>query len=126
MKLSFTARAVWSLLIATGTAAAASDHARVFLLDHQTAASPSDTRHETVDPITARLILAERLSLSQFYDVPDDNEDRLLSLNRFGGASKQQMLMNGQQERDTRVLIVVDGVENTEGKVSEKSGRASR
>jgi hypothetical protein len=123
MKFSSTLATVGSALLAAVNAAAASSNAHVFLLDSPSQnAAPPAKHHATIDPATARLIFAERLSLSDFYDVPSNaNDDILQTLNAFSGAPSQFLLGGNKRDHHSRILIVVDGVANAIGNASTRS-----
>jgi len=107
MRLAASLAALWSLTVSLQTAAASS-HGHVFLLD--STASLSASHHETIDPPSARLIFAERLGLSQFYEIENGDEEAIRWINAFGG-SKQRLLGSDSTATPTRVFILVDGVE---------------
>src|SRR5579864_70899 len=67
MRFSAAFAALWSL------AAGSTYRGHVFLIDPDT--SLSAARHDTIDPTTARLIFAQRLGLSPFYDIGHVDED---------------------------------------------------
>ena len=82
----------------------------------------------SISPNTARLLLAQRLGLSQFHSLEGADESTLDVLNTYGG--KQQQLFNDEQHArsNDRLLLVVDGVTKPEGLYSKlrelsRSGR---
>lgn len=109
MMLSVGLTALWSLATGAVHAAAASAHGHVFLIDTDT--SPSTTHHETIDPPTARLIFAERLGLSRFYDIEDVDEDVIRRINTFGGSHEQPLRRDASSSTPYRVFILVDGLD---------------
>ena len=98
-----TFTALWSL------AAGSTHHGHVFLIDADT--SLSTASHETIDPPTARLIFAQRLGLSPFYDIEDVDEDAIQRINAFGGVHEQLLGRNAGSSTPSRIFILVDDVE---------------
>ena len=102
MRLSVTFATFWSLV------ASSKHHGHVFLIDPDT--SLSTPHHETIDPPTARLIFAQRLGLSPFYDIEHVDEDAIRRINVFGG-DHEQLLGGAGSSTPSRVFILVDGLE---------------
>jgi len=107
MRLATSLAVLWSLTRSLHTVAASS-HGHVFLLD---SASLSASHHETIDPSSARLIFAERLGLSQFYEIEDGDEEVIRRINAFGGSNRRLLGSDSSTTTPTRVFILVDGVE---------------
>lgn len=103
MRPSATLTALWSL------AAGSTHHGHVFLIDTDT--SLSAARHETIDPPTARLIFAQRLGLSPFYDIGDVCEDAIRRINAFGGSHDQLLGRDTGSSTPSCVFILVDDIE---------------
>src|SRR6266480_6542825 len=103
MRPSATLTALWSL------AAGSTHRGHVFLIDADT--SLSTARLDTIDPPTARLIFAQRLGLSPFYDIGHVDEDAIRRINAFGGCHEQLLGRDAGSSTPSRVFIVVDGVE---------------
>jgi len=108
MRLATNLAVLWSLTRLLHTASASS-HGHVFLLD--STASLSASHHETIDPLSARLIFAERLGLSQFYEIEDGDEEVIRRINAFGGSKQRLLGSDSSTTTPTRVFILVDGVE---------------
>lgn len=68
-----------------------------------------------VSPTAARLLLAQRLGLSQYHTIDRADENTIELINRFGGT--QDLVFNDSNERisDQKVLIFVENVERPEG-----------
>ena len=115
MRPSFDLRALGCAFLTARASIAAASNAHVVLLNPANPPISSSQHHKTVSPPVARLLFAERLSLSQYYDVLDTDEEVLQILNTHGSAHAQLPLVNNRQLDGPRVLIVVDGVENAIG-----------
>lgn len=111
MRLSSRLTALWSAVSSVQAATAATRHGHVFLLDRETTISTS--HHETIDPPSARLIFAERLGLSDFYEIEDGDEEVIRRINTFGGNQRRLLGRDAQTPYPHHVFILVDGVENT-------------
>lgn len=89
---------------------------RVFLWDSaRTVAHGLDV--PSVDPETARLILAQRLGLEQFHSIPEDDGQALDLLNRFGVAGSL-FETTRSASRHPRALIVIEGLEEPERRLT--------
>lgn len=91
---------------------------------HRPAASSSDL----VSPETARLILAQRLGLSQYHSLKGVDEQTMWQLNDFGG-SPQRLLSNDYGDLGLgKLLVIIEGVQNPTRKHSApaKKYRAQR
>lgn len=71
---------------------------------------PSD---RTVSPSTARLVLAQRLGVSEYHSVDDADVQSIEILNSFGN-DRQESILDGtkQDEERRKVLFFVEGVED--------------
>lgn len=77
---------------------------------HTSTSSGSDV----VSPETARLILAQRLGLSQYHSLREADEATLHSLNAYGG-TRQRLFEDGPGGSGLgRVLVMVEAVERPE------------
>jgi hypothetical protein len=105
---------VLSWLLAAGPAIASASAAagQVFLFDVE--AAPQQTA-ETIDPATARLILAQRLDLSQFHSIADADDEAIRLVNDFGGQTQQLFGSGSHVESRSRVMIVVEGIQDPLG-----------
>ncbi|KAL9047848.1 MAG: hypothetical protein Q9162_007932, partial [Coniocarpon cinnabarinum] len=90
--------ALLSLLLALPASAR---HACVSFADANTEAS---SNHPSVSPSVARLLLAQRLGLSQYHSFGDVDEDAIDLLNAHSRG--QQQLDDGRQ----RVVVFLEGV----------------
>lgn len=72
----------------------------------------------SISPNTARLLLAQRLGLSQYHSLGQANEDDLGILNTYGGI-QQQLFGNDDLLRSAnKLIIIVEGLSNPEGVLS--------
>lgn len=94
------------------TAAAARD-AHVYLFDN--APRTSSQASSTVDPETARLILAQRLGLSRFHSIKNPTDETLKQLNAFGGKSQKLFGAEDPAKSKAHVLVWIEGVEDAKG-----------
>ena len=94
-------------------AASAVQEGRVYVLDPTPRAS-SPQASTTVDPATARLILAQRLGLTRFHSIEKTrSQESLNQINAFGG--RQQKLFGGEDEgAQAHALIWIEGVEDAD------------
>lgn len=97
------------LLCAASTAANA---AKVVVLD--TTSSPhASSIEETVEPDTARLILAQRIGLAEYHSVSNADEDAIRQINAFTSRSGQQAMFGADrfEEPIYRLLVTVFGAD---------------
>lgn len=92
---------------------ATSPEATVYFLDKDT--EPSDARPPSVSPSTARLLLAQRLELSQYHSLEGADDSTVQYLNALGGTQKQIFLSGDQEETTQKLLVIVEGWENPKG-----------
>jgi hypothetical protein len=110
---------VLTALLATTVASLAHAHhaeAPVYILDRSKSLSNDDGPSPTVNPRTARLLLAHRLGLSPYHPLESADDDTLNLLNAYGGI---QTPLFGQFDRSlptTRLLFLIEGVDNPDGK----------
>lgn len=95
------------LLVLTGLARAASDPAKVYIF-------PASKQHiatkgPILSPEQARLVLAQRLDVSQYHTVDDATDEVLTYVNDFGGA-QHQLFATDNDERPSQLVIVLEGV----------------
>jgi hypothetical protein len=101
-----------SLLCAAWTAQSSS-------LGHVLYFDPESKPHESSDsiqPSTARLILAERLGLSSFYSLANSDSDAIRQIDSYGRSQKHLFEHAQVSDSQSRVLLLVEGVENPKGK----------
>lgn len=108
MKLSW-GFAVSSLVYA----ASAAQDGRIYILDPTPRASSLQAA-TTVDPATARLILAQRLGLARFHSIDKTCSDESLGqINAFGGV--QQTLFGGEDvATQAHALVWIEGVDDAD------------
>ncbi|CCD44045.1 hypothetical protein ACHAO1_008914 [Botrytis cinerea] len=96
------------------TACAASDSALAYILDgHQ---KPNNlVSPPALSPNEARLVLAQRLGVSQFHDVGSVGSEAIKYINKFGGQLKS-LFNDARKDRAAELVIIVEGVsEETAG-----------
>lgn len=103
----------WLLCAVPSSVFAASVRARVYVDDYEKTSQASMS--ETVDPGTARLILAQRLDLGQFHDAEVANDEDIRQINLF--STRQQAIFGHERPVKSRskVLIVVEGIQDDSG-----------
>lgn len=90
--------------------------APVYIFNDKSTASASQDL-PSLSPETARLVLADRLGLSQYHSLLGANELTIKYLNQLG-ALRSQHLLNDEPERSRRsgrLLLVIEGVETPQG-----------
>lgn len=76
-------------------------------------ATSSASRRDIVPPSTARLILAQRLDLTDFHSLEGTDENAFASLNAYG--VNQRRLFGDEESRPSRAVVLVEDVEDLEG-----------
>lgn len=92
---------------------AASPEASVYFFDKNT--EPSEAQPPSLSPSTARLLLAQRLELSQYHSLKDADSSTIRQLNALGGTPKQIFPNEEQGETPMKLLIIVEGWEDPKG-----------
>ena len=69
----------------------------------------------SISPITARLLLAQRLGLSQYHSLEDADDVTIELLNAFGDAQEQIFHDHDQGRRPDKLLTFIENVEHPEG-----------
>lgn len=76
--------------------------------------SPSSTKETpSISSITARLLLAQRLGLSQYHSLNGADEAEIKLLNGFEG-SREQMFLD-EETSSGKVLAFIENVEHPDG-----------
>lgn len=65
----------------------------------------------SISPYTARLLLAQRLGLSQYHSLEDADESTLDILNTYGGEQQKIFAHDGMSQGAEKLLFVVEGVD---------------
>ncbi|KAL8918012.1 MAG: hypothetical protein Q9208_007610 [Pyrenodesmia sp. 3 TL-2023] len=96
------------LLLATGLTVArtAATDANIYITG-----PPSGISREALSPATTRLLLAQRLGLSQYFGLEDSDDETLRILNSFGGKQKTLLSNDEPWMGPQKSLIIVEGVE---------------
>lgn len=76
---------------------------------------PSRESPPSISPITARLVLAQRLGLSQYHSLDDVDESTLEALNAFGGEQRRLFKDDEQPTLEEKFLFIIEGVTRPEG-----------
>jgi hypothetical protein len=112
-------RALTTILTASAIGIAwAEPEASVYFFDKvHIARAPSDSIPST-SPQAARLLLAQRLGLSQYHSLKDADEYTLQALNQFRDTQHPLFSSKNNDERIGKLLVVVEGVEAPGGALS--------
>ncbi len=100
--------------------------AQALLYTSERVSPPSKRGPPSISPLTARLLLAQRLGLSQYHSLEGADEGTLGILNTFGG-EQQRIFDDGDQawedenSSDEKFLLMVEGVSEPEGRHNSKS-----
>ena len=70
----------------------------------------------SLSPKTLRLLLAQRLGLSQYHSLQDADESTIDTLNAFGGRRQQIFIDDERAQGAEKLLLIVEGVANPEGR----------
>ena len=110
-------RAVNAVLLASfSTCVFVAGHtASVYLLDQDLQPSARGSSVPTVEPSTARLLLAQRLGISQYHSLENPDDLTLQLLNRFRGTQSSLFSEVEKDEGKHKVLILVEGVNKANG-----------
>lgn len=90
-----------------------SPEAYVFMSPNGKFYSSSTRETPSISSITARLLLAQRLGLSQYHSLDGADEATIELLNDFEG-SRQQIFLDEEKSTE-RVLAVIENVEHLDG-----------
>lgn len=94
-------------------ACAVSAQALLYISDQDPVPSKEDP--PSISPITARLLLAERLGLSQYHSLEDADGSTLEILNALGGEQRRLFKDDDQPPRSEKFLFIIEGVTRPEG-----------
>ena len=72
---------------------------------------PAQAEPPSISPNTARLLLAQRLGLSQYHSLQDADESTLDILNTHGGQQEQIFAYEDGSQGAEKFLLVVEGVD---------------
>ena len=104
----------WGLALSSlSSAACAAATGHVYIQDSLPRSSSQAS--SSVDPETARLILAQRLGLSRFHSIKNPSEESVKQINAYRG--KQQKLFGGADPEATQaqLLVWVEDVDDVAG-----------
>lgn len=76
---------------------------------------PSKEGLPSISPVTARLVLAQRLGLSQYHSLDDADESTLEALKAFGGEQRRLLKDDDRPPGDEKFLFIIEGVTRPEG-----------
>lgn len=94
------------------SAAAVAEDALVYLTGYS-----SDTSPSSLTPPEARLLFAQRLSLSSYHSLKDASEGALQAINTFGSRS-QSIFATQQNARRRQAFAIIEGVVEPQGERS--------
>ena len=100
----------YSLWASAFTYAHAFSEALLYLSDFER--PNANSKATSILPDTARLLLAQRLGLGQYYELGDANEPVLEILNEYGG--RWQSFFDSE-DKASNALLIIEGVEHPEG-----------
>jgi len=103
------------LLWASAVLQAGAVSAQALIYTSEVNAPLSNGLPPSISPITARLLLAQRLGLSQYHSLEDADESTLEVLNDYGGRQGQVFEDEEQIRGAEKLLLIVDGVSNPQG-----------
>lgn len=69
----------------------------------------------SISSITTRLLLAQRLGLSQYHSLEDASDASLQILNSFEGIQKPIFLDESRERRIEKFLAIIENVDQPEG-----------
>lgn len=105
-----------ALLCASTALEACTVSAQALLYTSEPGPPPSKQGPPPISPITARLLLAQRLGLSQYHSLEDANEATLEILNTYGGEQPRIFDDEDQTWGDDKFLLIIEGVSEPEGR----------
>lgn len=106
-------------LIVTGLllqACALSNRAYLYTSSNGQPAAPSGEA-ASISTITARLLLAQRLGLSQYHSLEDASDASIQVLNSFGGIQEPIFLDETIERRTNKFLAIIENVDQPEGEI---------
>lgn len=69
----------------------------------------------SISTITTRLLLAQRLGLSQYHSLGDAGDDLIQVLNSFGGIQEPIFLDESRERRTGKFVAIIENVDHPEG-----------
>lgn len=69
----------------------------------------------SISTITTRLLLAQRLGLSQYHSLEDASDDSIQVLNSFGGVQELSFLDESRERRTDKFVAIIENVDQPEG-----------
>ena len=110
-------RAGKALLLTTlaGSVYGAAPEGLVHTFDRRVEWPSANWKAPPLSPATARVFLAQRLGLTQYHDLGEEDTAVIESLTHFSGPQKP--LFSDPSENDVirRILIVIDGLDRPSG-----------
>ena len=94
-------------------ARAVSPLAAVYTFDN--GAAPLTGETAIFDPETVRLILSRRLDVSRYHNIHDVDQTLLQQIDHLGGAELTLFNEDNEAEKVSKLLIMVEGVEDIQG-----------
>lgn len=113
-------RSLTNLLWASAALEACSVSAQALVYTSEQVTAPPKDGPPSISPITARLLLAQRLGLSQYHSLDDAEDSTLGILNTYGGG-QQQIFDDGEQAAgDKKFLLIIEGAAEPKGRRGSK------
>lgn len=69
----------------------------------------------SISAITTRLLLAQRLGLSQYHSLGDASDDSIQVLNSFGGIQELIFPDESRERRTDKFVAIIENVDQPEG-----------
>lgn len=69
----------------------------------------------SISTITTRLLLAQRLGLSQYHSLEDASDDAIQVLNSFGVIQEPIFLDESRERRTDKFVAIIENVDQPEG-----------
>lgn len=114
-------KVVRSLLWASAALEACTVLAQALLYTSEPIPASSKLGPPSISPITARLLLAQRLGLSKYHSLEAADEITLEILNAFGGEQRrifedENQIWGDENSGNDKFLLIIEGVSEPEGR----------
>ena len=107
-------RSSWLLpVVLAGQGYSATPHASIYVFNRDPV--PARSNIPTVSPAAARLLFAKWLGISQYHRLGDLDESSVSRLNSVRGGQRLLADAEDWEKTPTRLLILLEGVENVRG-----------
>lgn len=105
------------LLLALSVSA---EPAQIYLSGHRDIPDASISKFRSISPTAARLVLAQRLDVSEYHTLQGSDDATLQAVNDFGGMPRK--LFADEDPTRPSVMIMIEDVENTRGDLPSGQG----